>query len=92
MTTIKIADIRSTAREDYDHYQRRGRMKRSWALGIAQQTDGDEGLSIADGLSWGSIGQILGYLLGEVDDDFQDDLYERMLHQFKLTDRGEPLR
>ncbi len=92
MTIIEIPDIRSTAREDYDHYHRRGRMKQSWALGIEQQTSGSEGLSIGDGLSWGSIGQILGYLLGEVDEDFQDELYERMFDQFKLTDRGEPLR
>ena len=27
---------------------------------------------IRDGLSWGSIGQIVGYLLGEVDEAFQD--------------------
>jgi hypothetical protein len=91
-TSIQVPDIRSTAREDYDHYHRRGRMKNSWTNGIAQQTDGEEGLFLRDGLSWGSIGQILGYLLGEVDEDFQDDLYERMLDQFKLTDRGAPLR
>jgi len=92
VTTIEIPDIRSTSPEDYDHKLRRGRLKNSWTLGIAQQTDGTEGLSINDGLSWGSIGQILGYLLGEVDEEFQDDLYERMVDQFKLTDRGEPLR
>jgi hypothetical protein len=92
VAAIEIPDIRSTVPGDYDDYYRRGRMKQSWALGIDQQTQGDQGLSIDDGLSWGSIGQILGYLLGEVDEDFQDDLYERMLDQFKLTDRGEPLR
>jgi hypothetical protein len=92
MTIIEIPDIRSTAREDYDHYHRRGRMKTSWALGIQQQTSGSERLSIRDGISWGSIGQILGYLLGEVDEEFQDELYERMLDRLKLTDRGEPLR
>ncbi len=91
-TMIEIPDVRSTAREDYQHYHRRGRMKKSWAMGVSQQSDGEEGVFIRDGLSWGSIGQILGYLLGEVDEDFQDELYERMLDQFRLTDRGESLR
>ena len=91
-TIIEIPDIRSTAREDYQQYYRRGRMKKSWAIGVSQQSDGEEGVSIRNGLSWGSIGQILGYLLGEVDEDFQDELYERMLDRFKLTDCGEPLR
>ena len=89
---IDIPDIRSTNPEDYEHKLRRGRLKQSWDLGIAKQTDGTEGLSISDGLSWGSIGQILGYLLGRVDEEFQDDLYERMVDQFEQTDRGEPLR
>ena len=35
-TIIEIPDIRSTAREDYDHKLRRGRLKKSWTLGIKQ--------------------------------------------------------
>jgi hypothetical protein len=92
MTKIKIPDIRSPQPEDYHHEHRLGQLKRSWPKGVRKQTDRHEGLSIDDGLSWGSIGQILGYLLGEADEEFQEDLYERMLDQFKLTDRGEPLR
>ena len=91
-TRIEIPDIRSTVPEDYDHEHRLGQLKRSWHKGVEQQTDGTAGLSIRNGLSWGSIGQILGYLLGEVDEAFQDELYERIFDQFKLTDRGEPLR
>jgi hypothetical protein len=92
MTKIKIPDIRSPQPQDYDHEHRLGQLKRSWPKGVQQQTDGDEGVFVRDGLSWGSIGQILGYLLGEVDEAFQEDLYDRMLDRFKLTDRGEPLR
>lgn len=92
MTKIRIPDTRSNVPQDYDHEHRLGQLKRSWPKGVQQQTDGNEGIFIREGLSWGSIGQILGYLLGEVDEELQDDLYERMVDQFSLTDRGQPLR
>ena len=57
MTTIEIPDIRSTSPEDYDHEHRLGQLKRSWPKGIQQQTDGNEGIFIRDGLSWDSIEQ-----------------------------------
>jgi len=30
--------------------------------------------------------------LGEVDEAFQDELYERLFEQYKQSDRGKPLR
>jgi hypothetical protein len=68
-------------------YDRRGQMKRSWHLGVAQRTDGSECVTFEDGLTWGSIGQLFGYLLGDTDEAFQDDLYEKLERAFRGTDR-----
>ena len=92
MAQFDIPDRRSIDLRDYEEFNRRGQMKRSWEIGVQRQTDGKQMISFEDGLSWGSIGQILGYLLGQVDEGFQDDLYEKLLAQYKLTDRGKPLR
>jgi len=90
MAEFEIPDKRSTAPEDYEHFHRRGRMKQSWHLGVEQQEE--QNVSFDQGITWGGIGQILGYLFGPVDEDFQDKMYERMLNQYKLTNRGERLR
>jgi hypothetical protein len=92
MAQFDTPDRRCIDPRDYEEFNRRGRMKRSWEIGVQRQTDGKQMISFEDGLSWGSIGQILGYLLGQVDEGFQDDLYEKLLAQYKLTDRGKPLR
>ena len=86
---IEIPDRRSTNPQDYDSFARRGRMKQSWQIGIERQRDGKETITFEDGLTWGSIGQVFGYLLGEVDEQFQDELYELMLKEYKQTDRGK---
>lgn len=88
---FKIPDVRSDDPEDYKHLRRRKRMKDSWKIGIKRQTDGKEEIPFEDGLTWGSIGQIFGYLLGEVDESFQDKLYDQLLEQYKQTDHGKPL-
>jgi len=90
MTPFDIPDKRSTNPEDYEHFHRRGRMKQSWEMGVEQQEK--QRVSFENGLTWGSIGQLFGYLFGTVDKDFQDELYEKLLTQYKLTDRGERLR
>jgi hypothetical protein len=90
MTQFDIPDKRSTDPKDYEHLYRRGRMKKSWELGVQQQER--QMVSFMDGLTWGSIGQLLGYLFGKVDEEFQDELYERLENQYKLTDRGKRLR
>lgn len=89
MAEFEIPDKRSTAPEDYEHYYRRGRMKKSWHLGVEQQKG--QSVSFNQGITWGSIGQILGYLFGPADEDFQDDIYEMLYEQYKLTERGERL-
>ncbi len=89
---IEIPDRRSTNRKDYENYRRRGRMKRSWRLGVEVQRKGEEVVAFEDGFTWGSTGQILGYLLGEVDEQYQDELYELMLKAYEQTNRGGNLR
>lgn len=86
-----IPDKRSNDPQDYQKSVRLGQMKRSWHLGVQRQRDGHAMLSFADGLTWGSIGQILGYLFGETDDAFKDKLYEQMLMQFAQSDHGQSL-
>lgn len=86
-----IPDKRSNDPKDYQKSVRLGQMKRSWHLGVQRQRDGRATLSFADGLTWGSIGQILGYLFGETDDAFKNELYEKMLVQFAQTDHGQQL-
>jgi endonuclease/exonuclease/phosphatase family metal-dependent hydrolase len=88
---FEIPDARSANPDDYRHKLRRGQMKRSWHKGARRRHDGLQTVSFDDGLTWGSIGQLLGYLLGEVDVQFQDELYERLVAQYELTDRGSPL-
>lgn len=85
---FSIPDKRSRSPEDYLRKDRRGQMKRSWVIGVNRRQDGRQTVSFRDGLTWGSIGQIMGYLLGEADDAFKNDLFERMLAQYKGTDRG----
>lgn len=87
-----IPDKRSNDPKDYQKSVRLGQMKRSWHLGVQRQKDGRATISFADGLTWGSIGQILGYLFGETDDAFKNELYEKMLAQFSQTDHGQLLR
>lgn len=89
--TIDLPDARSDSPDDYLRKDRRGQMKRSWALGVARQQDGRQTVRFRDGLTWGSIGQIMGYLLGDVDDALKNDLFERMLATYTRTDRGAPL-
>lgn len=89
---IEIPDHRSTNRKDYENYHRRGRMKQSWHLGVEAQRKDEEAVVFEDGFTWGSIGQILGYLLGEVDEQRQDELYDLMLKEYEQTNRGRTLR
>lgn len=89
---FNIPDRRSNESNDYAELDRRGRMKRSWSIGVNRRRDGSETLSFDGGLTWGSIGQILGYLLGEVEDGVQDELYEQLLKAYLKTDRGAKLR
>jgi len=89
MTTFRIPDQRSTDPEGYTREYRLGRLKNSWHLG-AEKRDQEE-LEFEEGFTWGSIGQILGYLLGEADKDFQEELWKQLLATFKATPRGEKL-
>lgn len=89
---ITIKDHRSPAPESYETAVRRGQLKRSWPLGVKQRSDGGQAVAFSDGLTWGSTGQILGYLLGEVSEKEIDQLYERLVDSFKGTDRGARLR
>lgn len=84
MTPFEIPDKRSTDPEDYIRKNRRGRMKQSWRIGVESRTRESPGVSFEEGLTWGSIGQILGYLFGEVDAAEQNELYEKMLEQFEI--------
>ena len=87
---IKIPDKRSNISSDYPPeapHVRLGQMKRSWPIGVSQRIDGNIQISFEDGLTWGSIGQILGYLLGQVNESYQDDLYEKLEQAFRGTDR-----
>lgn len=89
---FEIPDKRSNNPQDYDDDHRLGSMKKSWRIGIGRQTDGRQMISFDEGLTWGSIGQILGYLFGDVGEAEQERLYALMRNQFELTDRGAPLR
>ena len=87
---FEIHDIRHNTPAGYPPIagrERRTRMKNSWHMGVERRTDGNQCVSFDDGLSWGSIGQMLGYLLGEQDEGFKNDLYERMWEAFQGTDR-----
>lgn len=86
-----LPDKRSNDPRDYQKNVRLGQMKRSWHLGVERQRDGRAVISFDDGLTWGSIGQILGYLFGKSDDDFKNELYEKMLSQLAQTDHGSKL-
>ena len=88
---LDIPDRRHDDPAKYETKDRRGSMKRSWQRGLERQHDERQTISFEGGLTWGSIGQIMGYLLGEVDESFQDELYERMLEQYERTDRGQKL-
>ena len=77
--------------EAYQHL-RRGQILRSWPIGVKQRTDGKYTVEFSDGITWGSIGQYLGYLFGEIPDDEKKQLYERLLEAFKGTDRGSNLQ
>jgi hypothetical protein len=86
---FQIPDKRSTKPEDYDKLNRRGRMKQSWTDGVEEQNNPT--ITLEDGLTWGSIGKLFGYLFGSEDESFQEELWEKMLTQFKRTERGNPL-
>jgi hypothetical protein len=87
---IKIPDYRSTDPEDYKTFRRRGRMKQSWELGI-KHSKSNEILIVDDGITWGSIGQILGYLLGEQEETFQEELFKKMRKQYGKSVHGHPV-
>lgn len=86
-----LRDLRATSPSAYEAAYRRGRLLRSWEIGVRQRTNGSETLAFSDGLTWGSIGQILGYLLGEIPDSEKRDLYARLLDAYSRTDRGAQL-
>lgn len=87
-----LRDLRATSPLDYRKAHRRGQLLRSWDLGVRQRTNGSQTLAFSDGITWGSIGQILGYLLGDIPDAEKRDLYERLLDAYSRTDRGAQLR
>jgi hypothetical protein len=88
---ISIPDGRSQNPEDYENFLRQGRMKSSWTLGVEKSKKGER-LDIDDGLTWGSIGQVLGYLFGEEDKDFQEMLFKKMRDYYPNTVRGKNLK
>jgi hypothetical protein len=92
MADLEIPDQRSTNPEDYDHEHRRGQFKRSWNIGIERQRTREEMVSFDDGLTWGSLGQILGYVLGDAHEAFRNELYDQMLAHYNRTKRGKALR
>lgn len=89
---FSIPDARCNTPDCYENKARLGRMKSSWHLGVDHGHDGGKAVSFDEGLTWGSIGQILGYLLGDVDEEFQEELYERMYERLKQIDHGQPLK
>ena len=89
---FSIPDKRSTDPDEYVRKDRRGQLKRSWSMGVRRQRDSRQAVSFDDGLTWGSIGQILGYELGDTDEEYQDALFERMMEVYHHTDRGSALR
>jgi len=89
MTTFRIPDKRSTDPDDYTHEYRLRRLKQSWDIGVEKRNQ--EQLTFEEGFTWGSIGQILGYLLGEAPEAYQDELWKQLLATFKATDRGKKL-
>ena len=90
--TIELHDCRNNEQQAYDTKIRLGRMKASWHLGVKQAHDGSQAVTFQDGLTWGSIGQILGYLLGEVDEEMQEELYNTMYDQLCASDHGKGLQ
>lgn len=64
-------------------------MKQSWKTGAERRQDGSQTVAFEDGLTWGSIGQVLGYLLGDVDEKQKDELYDLMLKAYEGSDRGK---
>lgn len=89
MAQFEIPDMRSAMPEDYVKKDRRGQMKRSWYIGVDDRKL--ERIAFDEGLTWGSIGQLLGYLFGEVDETFQDALYERLFKSYTRLERGKLL-
>ena len=87
-----LRDLRATSPRKYETAHRRGQLLRSWEIGVRQRTNGSETIAFSDGITWGSIGQILGYLLGEIPDDEKRALYDRLLAAYPDTDHGAPMR
>jgi exonuclease III len=86
---FEIPDRRIASAADYQHRHRRGRFLRSWSIGARRRRDGPQTVSFRDGFTWGSIGQILGYLLGDIEENRKRELFDQLLAQYWSTDRGK---
>lgn len=87
-----LHDCRAKSPSAYRTAHRRGRFLSSWKIGVRQRSDGNKAISFSDGITWGSIGQILGYLFGEIPETERRDLYEQILSAYPDTDQGASLR
>ncbi|PJF33871.1 MAG: hypothetical protein CUN57_01025, partial [Phototrophicales bacterium] len=83
-----IPDCRANDPSKYETAHRRGQFLRSWKIGVQQREDGSKSIAFSDGLTWGSIGQILGYLLGDdKDKEYKDSLYDELEEAYRGTDQ-----
>ena len=87
-----LRDCRANDPEKYLTAHRRGRFLSSWNIGVQQRRDGSESIEFSDGITWGSIGQILGYLFGEISENEKRDFYQRIFDAFPNTDHGSSLQ
>ena len=87
-----LNDCRANDPHKYKTAHRRGRFLNSWKIGVRQRTDGSESVEFSDGLTWGSIGQIFGYLFGEISDKEKREFYDRIFDAYSDTDRGKPMK
>lgn len=86
-----IPDCRANQPSAYKTAHRRGQLIRSWDIGVRQRTDKSRSLSFSDGITWGSIGQFLGYLLGDIPKSERKKYYDRIFDSFQNTDHGQSL-
>ncbi len=86
-----IQDCRANHPEAYKTKHRRGQFVRSWDIGVKQRNDGSKSIGFSDGITWGSIGQIFGYLFGEMSKEQKDQIYQQLLDAYPATDHGAPM-
>lgn len=87
-----LNDCRANSPHKYKTAHRQGRFLSSWQIGVRQRSDGSESVEFSDGLTWGSIAQLLGYLFGDIPDEEKREIFERILDAYPDTDHGKPMR